>query len=188
MRYWLLCGKLKVIENRAYGYHIGGETMGIKTSRFEKIMGDAVQAISDLSNRLEKAEKERDDALELLHSYRHIFGETPPERLSELVQADHEGRYIIMRDAERNGVARLKELSEADREGRCAILSEPMKPLVYKPNDTDVYCPNCGETLSGGWPLSDADDCRKLYQCFYCGQSIDTEKCEPYESSLKERW
>ena len=109
------------------------------------------------------------------------------DRLRELVQADREGRYIIMRDAERNGVARLKELSEADREGRIAILSEPMKPLVYKPNDTDVYCPNCGETLSGGWPLSDADDCRKIYQCFYCGQSIDTEKCEPYESDLKER-
>ena len=82
---------------------------------------------------------------------------------------------------------RLKELLEADREGRIAILSEPMKPLVYKPNDTDVYCPNCSETLSGGWPLSDADDCRKIYQCFYCGQSIDTEKCVPYESDLKER-
>lgn len=82
---------------------------------------------------------------------------------------------------------RLSELVKADREGRIAILSEPMKPLVYKPNDTDVYCPNCGETLSEGWPLSDADDCRKMYQCFYCGQSIDTEKCVPYESDLKER-
>lgn len=80
----------------------------------------------------------------------------------------------------------LKQLIEADREGRIAILSEPMKTLVYKPNDTDVYCPNCGETLSRGWPLSDADDCRKIYQCFYCGQSIDTEKCVPYESDLKE--
>ena len=95
MRYWLLCGKLKVIENRAYGYHIGGETMGIKTSRFEKIIGDAIRAISDLSNCLEKAEKERNDALELLHSYRHICGETPPERLSELVQADREGRCVV---------------------------------------------------------------------------------------------
>lgn len=96
MRYWLLCGKLKVIENRAYGYHIGGTTMGIKTSRFEKIMGDAIRVISDLSNCLEKAEKERDDALELLHSYRHICGETPPERLSELVQADREGRCVVL--------------------------------------------------------------------------------------------
>lgn len=45
------------------------------------------------------------------------------DRLRELVQAEQEGRYIIMRDAERNGVARLKELSEADREGRCVVLN-----------------------------------------------------------------
>ena len=69
--------------------------MGIKTSKFEKILEDAIQAISDLNSRLEKAEKERDDALELLHSYRHICGETPPERLSEMVQADREGRCVV---------------------------------------------------------------------------------------------
>ena len=80
---------------------------------------------------------------------------------------------------------RLRELIEADREGRIAILSEPMKPMVYKPNDTDVYCPNCGETLSGGWPLVDWEDSRKMYQCPYCGQSIDTYVCEPYKSALK---
>ena len=107
------------------------------------------------------------------------------DRLRKLVEADREGRYIIMRDAERNGVARLKELSEADREGRLAILSEPMKSMVYKPNDTDVYGPNCGETLSGGWPLSDADDPRSMYQCPYCGQSIDTQACEPYEAAVE---
>ena len=80
---------------------------------------------------------------------------------------------------------RLRELIEADREGRCAILSEPMKSMVYKPNDTDVYCPNCGETLSGGWPLVDWEDSRRMYQCPYCGQSIDTHVCEPYKSALK---
>lgn len=80
---------------------------------------------------------------------------------------------------------RLKQLIEADREGRCAILSEPMKSMVYKPNDTDVYCPNCGETLSGGWPLVDWEDSRRMYQCPYCGQSIDTHVCEPYKSALK---
>ena len=82
-------------------------------------------------------------------------------------------------------INRLKELVEADREGRLAILSEPMKSMVYKPNDTDVYCPNCGETLSGGWPLSDADDPRSMYQCPYCGQSIDTQACEPYEAAVE---
>ena len=79
----------------------------------------------------------------------------------------------------------LRELVKADREGRCAILSEPMKSMVYKPNDTDVYCPNCGETLSGGWPLVDWEDSRRMYQCPYCGQSIDTHVCEPYKSALK---
>ena len=73
---------------------------------------------------------------------------------------------------------RLRELAKADRDGRCAILSDPMKPMVNKPNDTDVYCPNCGKTLSGGWELSDADDTRKLCQCPKCGQSIDDTKCE----------
>lgn len=79
---------------------------------------------------------------------------------------------------------RLRELVEADRGGRCVVLSEPMKPMVYKFNDTDVYCPTCGHTLSGGWPLSDADDCRKLCQCPNCGQSIDDTKCEPAEDAL----
>lgn len=106
----------------------------------------------------------------------------------ERVRGPHVNRLAALEDI-LNGydIDRLHELIKADRRGRIAILSEPMKPMVYKPNDTDVYCPNCGETLSGGWPLSDADDCRKIYQCFYCGQSIDTEKCVPYESDLKER-
>ncbi|WP_274952465.1 hypothetical protein [Angelakisella massiliensis] len=72
----------------------------------------------------------------------------------------------------------ILELVEADRDGRCVVLSEPMKPMVYKTNDTDVYCPNCGNTLSGGWPLSDADDERKMVQCFHCGQAIDDTKVE----------
>lgn len=78
---------------------------------------------------------------------------------------------------------RLRELVEADKDGRIAILSEPMKPMVYKPNDTDVYCPKCGETLSGGWELSDADDGRKMVQCPKCGQAIDDTKCEPTAES-----
>lgn len=81
---------------------------------------------------------------------------------------------------------RLRELAQAEKEGRLVVLSEPMKPMVYKPNDTDVYCPSCGESLSGGWPLSDADDLRKLCQCPNCGQSIDDTRCEAAEAALKE--
>lgn len=104
----------------------------------------------------------------------------------ERVRGPHVNRLAALEDI-LNGydIDRLNELIEADREGRIAILSEPMKPMVYKPNDTDVYCPNCGETLSGGWPLVEWEDSRTMYQCPYCGQSIDTQVCEPYESALK---
>ncbi len=37
---------------------------------------------------------------------------------------------------------RLRQLAEAEKEGQLVVLSEPMKPMVYKPNDTDVYCPS----------------------------------------------
>lgn len=37
-----------------------------------------------------------------------------PERCAEFARADAEGRYIVMRDAEQEGVARLRELAEAD--------------------------------------------------------------------------
>lgn len=73
---------------------------------------------------------------------------------------------------------RLRELVEADRNGRCVVLSEPMVPMLQKVGDTDVYCPNCGKTLSGGWPLAEADDYRKLCQCPNCGQAINDTKCE----------
>lgn len=75
-------------------------------------------------------------------------------------------------------LSRLRDLVQADRDGRCVVLSEPMVSMVQHPGDTDVYCPNCSNTLSGGWPLSDAGDYRKLCQCPHCGQAIDDTKCE----------
>ena len=43
-----------------------------------------------------------------------------PERCAEYGKADREGRYIVLRDAER--VKRLRELAKADKEGRVAVL------------------------------------------------------------------
>ena len=105
--------------------------------------------------------------------YSHIW-----KRLAEI-------ENILGDDGDDYDLDRLKKLVQADREGRCAVLSEPMKPMVFKLNDTDVYCPNCGQTLSGGWPLSDADDYRKLCQCPKCGQSIDDTKCKEAETALE---
>lgn len=45
-----------------------------------------------------------------------------PERCAEFARADAEGRYIVMRDAEHEGVARLRELAEADKDGRLVAL------------------------------------------------------------------
>ena len=45
-----------------------------------------------------------------------------PERCAEFARADAEGRYIVMRDAEQEGVARLRELAEADKGGRLVAL------------------------------------------------------------------
>ena len=49
-----------------------------------------------------------------------------PKRCAEFAQADAEGRYIVMRDAEQEGVARLRELAKADKDGRGLVL--PCKP------------------------------------------------------------
>lgn len=54
-----------------------------------------------------------------------------PERCAEFARADAEGRYIIMRNAEQEGVARLRELAEADKEGRLFLLPlEPGRPML----------------------------------------------------------
>ena len=58
-----------------------------------------------------------------------------PERCAEFARADAEGRYIVMRDAEQEGVARLRELAEADKDGRVIIL--PCK--VYETDGVRVY-------------------------------------------------
>ena len=54
-----------------------------------------------------------------------------PERCAEFARADAEGRYIVMRDAEQEGVARLRELAEADRAGRLVVLPCKVGDTVY---------------------------------------------------------
>ena len=54
-----------------------------------------------------------------------------PERCAEFARADAEGRYIVMRDAEQEGVARLRELSEADKDGRLVVLPCEVGTATY---------------------------------------------------------
>lgn len=74
---------------------------------------------------------------------------------------------------------RILYLCDMDNQNRIAVLDEPMLPLITSddPMDSDVYCPNCRNTVSGGWPLEhDAE--LALYQCPHCGQSVNPYKTE----------
>lgn len=66
-----------------------------------------------------------------------------PERCAEFARADAEGRYIVMRDAEQEGVARLRELAEADRDGRLVVLpAKTVFELTWDAGpDCDLICP-----------------------------------------------
>lgn len=83
------------------------------------------------------------EALDRLAAYEDT-GLTP-KRCAEFAQADAEGRYIVMRDAEQEGVTRLRELAKADKEGRVVVL--PVKPvltpiissMLYIIDDGDIY-------------------------------------------------
>lgn len=74
-------------------------------------------------------------------------------------------------------VERILMLAEMDARNRVAVLSEPMLPVAVgsNPNDSDVYCPSCRETLSGNWNKEHPED-RILYQCPHCGQAINPFK------------
>ena len=54
-----------------------------------------------------------------------------PERCAEFARANAEGRYIVMRDAEQDGVARLRELAEADKDGRLVVLPCKVGDIVW---------------------------------------------------------
>ena len=54
------------------------------------------------------------------------------KRCAEFAQADAEGRYIVMRDAEQEGVTRLRELAEADKDGRVVVLPCKVGDRLYE--------------------------------------------------------
>ena len=66
-----------------------------------------------------------------------------PERCAEFARADAEGRYIVMRDAEQEGVARLLELAEADKDGRLVVLPCKVGQRVFALLDTDKHISEC---------------------------------------------
>lgn len=79
---------------------------------------------------LRKLKEERDDALTLLHSYRHICGETPPGRIQELVEADREDVVHI-------GACGFCEYYQMDKFCCCPDWVEDGYAIIRKPKD---YC------------------------------------------------
>ena len=69
--------------------------------------------------------------------------ELTPERCAEFARADAEGRYIVMRDAEQEGVARLRELAEADKDGRVVVVPCKVGQRVFALLDTDKHISEC---------------------------------------------
>ena len=86
------------------------------------------------------------------------------ERCAEFARADAEGRYIVMRDAEQEGVARLRELAEADKDGRLVVHGR----WAHLGGD-EWWCSACGFviTTEGSW-----DKPTKKY-CEDCGAKMD---------------
>lgn len=85
---------------------------------------------------------------------------------------------------------RAQELAQAEKDGRLAVLDEPRKPLVWGDDEhNSVLCPNCNHDLMGGFPEDEYCE-NDMYQCPYCGQSIDSAKAitrEEAEAALKKR-
>lgn len=80
-----------------------------------------------------------------------------PERCAEFARADAEGRYIVMRDAEQEGVARLRERAEADKDGRLVVLPCKVGDVVYGFHNGKTILPMVAkwiETNADGWTVA----------------------------------
>ena len=80
-----------------------------------------------------------------------------PEQCAEYGKADREGRYIVLRDAEQEGVKRLRELAEADKEGRQVVLPCKVGDVVYGLHGRQTILPMVAkwiETNTCGWTIA----------------------------------
>ena len=93
---------------------------------------------------------------------------------------DRTSRQIYATIAE-NGICR-------DYKDKSMIVELPYKPMpmVMERSHSDVYCPYCGENLSGYYGDCDVPD---ILPCFSCGKWLDNTKSmsrEEAEKALRE--
>ena len=80
----------------------------------------------------------------------------------------------------------LRDLLQAEQDGRLVVLDEPMRPLVWgdKEHGT-ILCPRCLCDLMGGFEY--APSCETvMFQCPHCGQPIKSDKAIDMEQSEAE--
>ena len=87
------------------------------------------------------------------------------------------------------GIRHMEELIEAEKDGRLVVLDEPRKPLVWGDDTHDtILCPSCNHDLMGGFPEDEYCE-NPMYQCPYCGCSVDCTKAlthQEAEEALRE--
>lgn len=80
-----------------------------------------------------------------------------PERCAEFARAYAEGRYIVMRDAEQEGVARLRELAEADKDKRVVVLPCKVGDKLYRVFAGEIFEHRVGSMkyfeIQGQWDI-----------------------------------
>lgn len=99
------------------------------------------------------------------------------ERLKKWEDLEEQGRVIVMKNPEQDGMARLRELADADRDGRVLVLSETME---------DVSALGVAPVVHGQWVL--LDECynegvycsachKKVYKKCYANKKIKSKFC-----------
>lgn len=86
-----------------------------------------------------------------------------PERCAEFARAYAEGRYIVMRDAEQEGVARLRELAEADKDGRLVVLPCKVGDTLFRVFAGEILEHKVGNmrylAIQGRWDIDTTPFC-----------------------------
>lgn len=82
-----------------------------------------------------------------------------PEECAVYGKADREGRYIVLRDAEEEGVARLREIALADKDGRVVVLPCEVGTATYYIHYPIAFYPDESEPeiKRGIFTLADLD-------------------------------
>ena len=92
-----------------------------------------------------------------------------PEQCAEYAKADREGRYIVLLDAEQEGVKRIRELAEADKDGRLVVLPCRIGSTVYVLiQDNTIFYPE-----TNGWYIGEDTIDAIAKDGFYLGNPED---------------